>query len=243
MIYFKRQWKIFKIQSDWDLFKRLSNDCFNAVWEAKNKSWTNFLNNAKSKKVFQAYKYTKSRNVENLLSISHNDEIKIDFEEKCDALIEAIFSLSLKNVQKRLSKDFLSQRLLFDVINNFEDKQHRRKWEKVIHRKIKNAIFSSSLKKASNSNLISFFILQISYYAISDLFDIVLSGLIKNKYYSQCWKKSIKPILKKSNKVDYSQFELYRIIMLLNCLSKIFEKIIAIRWSHFVEHSNLLYNK
>ena len=31
--------------------------------------------------------------------------------------------------------------------------------------------------------------------------------------------------------------------MLLNCLRKIFEKIIATRLSHFAEHSNLLHNE
>ena len=91
MTYLERQWKNFKIQSDWDLFKKSRNDYVYANREAKNKSWTNFFNNAKRKEVFQAYKYTKSRIVEKLLSISHNDEIKIYFEGKCDALIEAIF--------------------------------------------------------------------------------------------------------------------------------------------------------
>ena len=108
MIYSKRQRKNFKIQSDWDLFKRSRNDYFYKIEKAKTKSWTNFLNNAKRKQIFQAYKYTKSRSVEKLSSISHNDEIKIHFEEKCDALIEAIFSLLLENVQKRLSNDLLS---------------------------------------------------------------------------------------------------------------------------------------
>ena len=50
MTYSKRQWKIFKIQSDWELFKKSRNDYFYAFKEVKNKSWTNFLNNAKRKK-------------------------------------------------------------------------------------------------------------------------------------------------------------------------------------------------
>ena len=115
MTYLKRQSKNFKIQLDWDLFKRSSNDYFHKIKDVKNKRWTNFLNNAKKKEVFQAYKYTKSRSVEKLSFISHNDEIKIHFEEKCDALIAAIFSSSFKDSQKRFSKD-----LLFDVINNIE---------------------------------------------------------------------------------------------------------------------------
>ena len=80
------------------------------------------MNNAKKKKIFQAYKYTKSRSVEKLLFILHNDEIKIYFEKECDVLIETIFSSSFEDSQKRFSKD-----LLFDVINNFENRQHRRK--------------------------------------------------------------------------------------------------------------------
>ena len=62
-----------------------------------------FLNNAKKREVFQAYRYTKSRSVEVLLSILHNDEIKIYFEEKCNALIEAIFSLSFEDAQNSLN--------------------------------------------------------------------------------------------------------------------------------------------
>ena len=72
------------------------------------------------------------------------------------------------------------------MTNNFQNRQHRRKWEKVIHREIKNAIFSSSLKKSSDSDEISFLILQKSYHTISDLFDMIFSELIKNEYHSQC---------------------------------------------------------
>ena len=153
------------------------------------------------------------------------------------------FSTSTEEVQERPKEDLLPQGLLPGVVNSFENRQHRRKWEKVIHREIKNAIFSSSFKKVSGSDEILFLILQKSYHAISDLFDIVFSKLIKNGYHPQCWKESIGAILKKLNKVDYSQPKAYRIIMLLNCLGKISEKIIATRLSHFAEHSNLLHNE
>ena len=49
--------------------------------------------------------------------------------------------------------------------------------------------------------------------------------------------------MKKPNKVNYSKPKAYRIIMLLNCLGKISEKIIATRLSHFAEYSNLLHNE
>ena len=131
--------------------------------------------------------------------------------------MDAIFTFLFENVQKRFSKDFLSQKLLFDVINNFENRQNIRKWKKVIYREIKNVIFLSSFKKAPNSNEISFLILQKLYHAIFNLFNVMFSELIKNKYYSQWWKKSIEAILKNLNKIDYSQSKAYRIIMWLNC--------------------------
>ena len=244
MIYEKRQWKSSRVQSNWNLFKRERNDYFYAIRKAKNKSWTEFLNNAKGRKVFQAYKYTKPRSVEKWSSILHNDEIKIHFEEKCNALIEAIVSLSFEDAQNSLnSLNYLLDANILQNSQNSQNRQHRRRWKKVIHREIKNAIFSSSLKKASGPDEISFLILQKSYQIISELFHMIFSELIKNEYHSQCWKESIETILKKSNKNDYSQSKFYRIIMLLNCLRKISEKIIATKLSHFVEHSNLLHNE
>ena len=129
------------------------------------------MNNTKRKEVFQAYKYTKPRSVKKLSSISHNDEIKIHFEEKCDALIEAIFPPPPEDVQERPLEDLQPQGFLSGVVNNCENRQnrqHRRKWEKVIHREIKNAIFSSSLKKASGSdeNYSSFYRNHIMQYLI-----------------------------------------------------------------------------
>ena len=116
MTYSNRQCKNFKIQPDWDLFKKSRNDSFHAIKEAKKRLWTNFLNNAKKNEVFQTYKYTKSRSVEKLSFISHNGKIKNHFEEKCDALIETVFSLSFENIQKRSSIDPL------DEINHFENR-------------------------------------------------------------------------------------------------------------------------
>ena len=85
------------------------------------------MNNAKEKEVFQAYKSTKPRSVEKLLFISQNNEIKVHFEEKYDALIEAIFLSSFDNDQKTSQKDFLDQKLLFEAIDNFQNRKHRRK--------------------------------------------------------------------------------------------------------------------
>ena len=48
-------------------------------------------------------------------------------------------------------------------------------------------------------------------------------------------------IIKKFNKENYSDLKVYRIILLLNYLDKIFEKIIAERLSYFNETTDLLH--
>jgi hypothetical protein len=47
-------------------------------------------------------------------------------------------------------------------------------------------------------------------------------------------------ILLKVNKKDYSLLKAYRVISLLNCLGKAFEKILAIRLSYLAETGDLL---
>ncbi len=48
-------------------------------------------------------------------------------------------------------------------------------------------------------------------------------------------------ILRKEEKSDYSVLKTYQIIMLLNCLNKISEKIIVTRLSKLIKVSDLLY--
>ena len=56
-----------------------------------------FLKQHWKKKVFQTYKFTKSRLIEKLLSIQNlQKELKIEFNEKCKTFLKAMYSSSLK---------------------------------------------------------------------------------------------------------------------------------------------------
>ena len=61
------------------------------------------MNDAKSKEVFQVYKYTKFRNVEKLSFISHNDEIKFISKKKMQCLDRSDF---FTFIRKRSEKTF-----------------------------------------------------------------------------------------------------------------------------------------
>ena len=73
-----------------------------------------------------------------------------------------------------------------------------------------------------------------------NLFYILYKDLIQHNYYSHCWREETEVIFKKLEKLDYSISKIYRIIVLLNCLEKVSEKIIAIRLSYLAEIIDLL---
>ena len=64
-------------------------------------------------------------------------------------------------------------------------------------------------------------------------------ALIKSGYHPKCWKEAIGVILKKQNRKATIP-KSYKVVLLLNCLGKIAEKIIATRLSHLAESTNLL---
>ena len=113
-------------------------------------------------------------------------------------------------------------------------------WSILIESELSSAIFTSALKKTSESNNLIFLIIQKTYKIISKLFFMIFSYLINNKIHSNCWRTSIDAILKKFEKSNYFISKSYRIIILLNCLKKISKKIIVKRLSYLKQISNML---
>ncbi len=152
-------------------------------------------------------------------------ELKIEFNEKCKIFLKAMYSSS--------SKIQINEELLL---------KESIQWSKVIKEKIKHAINFSALRKAFESNDMSFAIIQQVYKTILKIFNLMYSDLIENDYHLKIWCKGTKIILKKSDKLNYSISKTYRIITLLNCLDKVAEKIIAVQLFYTAEINNKLLN-
>ncbi len=115
-------------------------------------------------------------------------------------------------------------------------------WPEILIDEIKEAIFSSSGKKALGLDQIFFFIIQKVYNSIPEYFYYVYQNLIRLGYYPKCWKTVIGVILRKlGKKRNWLELKSYRIISLLNCLGKIAEKIIAAKLAYLVEITDLLH--
>ncbi len=137
--------------------------------------------------------------------------MKIEFNEKCETFLKAMYSSSSKI---QINEELLSNESI--------------QWLRVIKEKIKHAINFSALRKALESDDMSFIIIQWAYKTILKIFNLVYSDLIKNDYHLKIWREGTKIILKKSNKLNYLISKIYRIITLLNCLDKVAEKIITV---------------
>ena len=112
-------------------------------------------------------------------------------------------------------------------------------WSEVTRNEIKTAIFTSFIKKAAESDAISFLILQKIYSVLEERFYKLYKALIQFEYHSKCWKEAVEVILRKENrKATISKF--YKVISLLNCMRKVAEKIIATRLFYIAETSDLL---
>ena len=173
----------------------------------------------------------KNNRIEKLPSINHNENICIDFDQKCNAFIDVMFSLS-PNVQKNTTDHFITY--------EFSIEKWMPSWPILIEWKLSSAFFTSAFKKSLKSNNLIFLIIQKAYKIISKLFFMIFSCLINNEIHSNCWRTNIDAILKKFEKSNYFISKLYRIIILLNCLKKISKKIIVKRLLYLKQMSNML---
>jgi len=187
----KRIWKRCRSDDVWTEIVQTRNSYHDAIKLIKNQFWTNFLNNVEEKEVFQTYKFTKSRLIEKLLSIQNSQkELKIEFNEKCEAFLKAMYSPSSKI---QINEELLSNESI--------------QWSRVIEGKIKYAINFSALRKAFEPDEMSFAIIQRAYKTISKIFNLVYSDLIENDYHSKIWREGTKIILKKIRQVELFNFE------------------------------------
>ncbi len=173
-------WKRCRSDDAWAEIVQTWNLYHNAIKLIKNQFWINFLNNVEEKKVFQTYKFTKSRLIKKLFLIQNlQKELKIEFNEKCKTFLKAMYSSFLKI---QINEELILNKSI--------------QWSRVIKEKIKHAINFSAFRKALESDDISFAIIQQAYKTILKIFNLVYSDLIENDYHLKIWREDTRIILK-----------------------------------------------
>jgi hypothetical protein len=94
--------------------------------------------------------------------------------------------------------------------------------------------------RALGPDRLSFICLQAAYKVIPNIFHIFFKQLANNGYYPST---STIAIIRKQNKSDYQNPKRYRLVALLNFLSKILEKIMANEIGNLAEQYENLHHQ
>ena len=113
----------------------------------------------------------------------------------------------------------------------------------VTEKKLKQIICTAAQDKTLEHNDISFQTLRMTLLLLLLTFVQLFQTCLTLSYHSRKFKKTKTVVLCKSNKENYTVLKIYRLIALLNTLSKALKKLIAIRLTALTEKHKLLYNK
>src|SRR5437660_11694334 len=86
-----REWKDAHTTPARNQFNAVRNTFYNAIREAKSKSWNDFLQGAKGKEIFTAMRYTKPRRTDTTPDIIQGDEQTQNFAEKAKLFRTALY--------------------------------------------------------------------------------------------------------------------------------------------------------
>ena len=157
-----------------------------------------------------------------ILIISRGPEqsLTITYKEKCETLRATLYQES----------SFLPISIKADLLCRQDNKIF---FEKVTYTKVQKALSSSSSNTATGTSQINYTMLKQAQLHVENKIIMLIYQCLANEYHSLQWQRAIVIVLKKPNKPDYTQPRTYYLIILLECMGKLLEKVVACRLTYF----------
>ena len=143
MSYTKRDWNRTRAAACLDAFKEARNTYFSAIRKVKVESWLGFLTKATGKEVFQAYRYMNPRRTEKLPPIQSENGLAVDFDDKCEAFIKAMYPKPPESDDHEQPES-----------NEVDARQ--KPWCEITDQEVKKAVFTSHPNKAPSPDTLTF---------------------------------------------------------------------------------------
>ncbi len=150
------------------------------------------------------------------------------FEKKIEILQEKFFLSSFQANVNNIAESFISLTVSFN--------------SRIIEDEVKQTIRWIKADKASDASNISNRVLQASLAELISVLMSLFNACIIHKYYSKQFKKTQTIVLCKLKKSDYIDSKMYRLIALLNIMSKALKSIMIKRLSNIIEIHCMLSN-
>jgi len=159
------------------------NVYFHEIKLAKQTSWNDFLENADSQQIYQAYRYCKQRKIEKIPIICYNNQKATTFSEKSEAFLQALLPNTAELAADASSATYIPYS---NSVSHLKSAENQWNWPKLTENELEKAVFSFSTKKASGPDRIGFLIVQKAYSNIPKLFYQLYSILIKVGFHPEC---------------------------------------------------------
>jgi hypothetical protein len=223
----RRRWKRTRLPTHHQEYKQHRNTYFCMIRHAKDSMWKEYLSQAEGMDVWSAFRFTNPKRA-----------------QLTPALCTTV------NDTEHICTDFLSKVSAFQVLcpepppaSPSRNTRCRPElpWQTFSPAEIRQAIFTSSPKKAPGPDAITFACLRQAYEAIPLHINRFYATLGTVGYHPKSWRQATTVVIPKPNKPDYSTPKAYRPIALLNCLGKVLEKLMATRLGTMAEAHDLLH--
>ncbi len=150
------------------------------------------------------------------------------FEKKIEILREKFFLSSSQANVSDIAESFISLTVSFN--------------SRITEDEVKQAIRRVKADKASSASDISNRALQANLAELISVLTSLFNACVTHKYHSKQFKKTQTIVLRKSKKSDYIDSKMYRLIALLDIMSKALKSIMIKRLSDIVETHRMLSN-
>lgn len=196
------------------------------IEKLKKKHWRSFLAKAENALAFKALSYTVPTSTGSIAPLYRADRsIATDKTEQAELLFSgtsiALTECNLQDVPTGPSPPIGR----FPVVTEFE---------------VESIIRSLPNKKATGEDKIPNELIKLAKSLLSPHLTNIFNHCLKLSFYPVGWKQAITAIIRKHDKIDYSEPSAYRPIALLNCLSKVFEALLTKRLAHWAETNCIL---
>ncbi len=162
------------------------------------------------------------------LKRSDIDHMTTTFEKKIEILREKFFLSSSQANVSDIAESFISLTVSFN--------------SRITEDEVKQTIKRVKADKASDASDISNRALQASLAELISVLTSLFNACVTHKYHSKQFKKTQTIVLHKSKKSNYIDLKTYRLIALLNIMSKALKSIMIKRLSDIVETHHMLSN-
>lgn len=213
---------------DWtrEALKKATSELRRQIRKSRKDGWNRFLQEATEEEVWRATAYTRTPTSNIVPTLNgENGDIWAEIGQKRDILLKEEFPPA---PVERVEKPRLEEGSMEEEIEEEE---------------VKEALWNQSQKTAPGPDNIGFRAIRILWEFIGKKLTSLTEETIRRGHHPMDLKTVKGEVIRKPGKPDYSKPRAYRVISLINCISKVVEKVVTVRITRRLKETSKLHKR